>query len=204
MKITCLCDTENEIDIPAEFDADADPTVIGKILDGSFLTFTCKSCGKKLKPEAPVRIVSAAGKFDLFLVPEEERISYLNGKTAYRAGTAAGVTSRIVIGFPELVEKLKVIEAGLDDRAVEVIKYYLLLKADETHPDTEILLYFHERRDDKLVFHVHGLKADEVGVMNVPFQNYVQVVASLGSLAPDDPAADIIKLPYVSVTNAFD
>jgi hypothetical protein len=204
VKITCLCEAVNEVDIPAVYDVDADPAVVGRILDGSFMSFTCTECGKLIKPEVPVRVSSLKRKFDIFLVPEIERGDYLAGKTDYRAGELASSMNRIVIGFSELLEKTRIVEAGLDDRTVEALKYYILVQADETHPDAEASVYFRELKDGKLVFHVDGLKAGEVGIVNVPMDYYEKTTKALDGLKADDPLADVIKPPYVSVSNAFE
>lgn len=202
MKITCMCEAVNEIEVPSEIKADEG--VLRSIADGDFMSYACSECGKKLKPELPVRIISDEKRFDIFLVPEMERRSYLNGKSEYESGKREGFINRIAVGYPELVEKIRIIETRLDDRVVEIMKYYLLLKAEETDPGSDRTLIFRELVEDRLVLHVHGMKSDEIGVMKVPMERYRQIEQSMDAISAEEPIASIVRGPYVSVNRAFD
>jgi hypothetical protein len=51
--------------------------------------------------------------------------------------------TRVAIGYDELVEKFLIKRAGLDDRVVEVLRYYLLQKAlDSAAEEREVRILF--------------------------------------------------------------
>jgi hypothetical protein len=73
-----------------------------------------------------------------------------------------------VIGYPELAERLSVYRDGLEPAAVEAVKYYLLLKAEENYPDGEISVRYQGKGPGGLEFHLHGLREGEVAVSRLP------------------------------------
>ncbi len=194
-QIPCMCETVVEAEFPEEYDMGNDPSVEPSIFEGTFMSVKCPDCGKILKPEFPVRIFDKSRGIDLFMVPELERTAYLRNKITYPQA------NRVVIGYPELVEKLLLYKEQLDDRIVESIKYLLLTKAES---EEDILIYFHARENADLIFHIHGLKADEVGVSKIPHSLYEKVLKEMDSKKNEYPFNKIITPPYVSVNKLLD
>lgn len=188
--ITCKCDNQMEVTVPETVDVSEDPEQVERILDGRFLTFTCDSCGTTVKPEIPVRVVWPEKEVDISFVPELERSAYLRGKLQQPEAR------RVVIGYPELVEKIRILQDSLDDRVVELLKYHLLQKAP---PAADITIYYNGRENDSLVFHVYGLRKDEVGVSKVPWSAYQRVEAELPEKLEYPGYAEFLSPPYVSV-----
>jgi hypothetical protein len=189
--LTCVCENTFEADIPETVDLSADTTTIERILDGTFLTYTCPHCGHTIKPETPLRVIDPPRDIDFFLVPERERNSYLLGATEYRSD------GRIVIGYKELVEKLKINIAGLDDAAVELIKFYLLTKAG---PGASPVIFFQRCEGNELLFDIEGLKEDEIGKARIPRELYEKAVNELPEKRLEEPFDVFLEPPYVSIT----
>jgi len=196
-QIPCYCDNLVEIEVPEEVDLASDPEAERSIREGSFLSVLCPKCGKLLKPEFPVRILDSRAGIELFLIPELERGSFLLGKSAYRLRDPQ--QGRIVIGYPELVEKLAILREGLDDRVVETIKFYLDQKAQS---DESLQILFRAKSGDKLVFHLMGLRKDEVGISNIPFSLYETIQRELATRLTQEPFDLLLAPPYVSYQKA--
>ncbi|MFP4363816.1 MAG: CpXC domain-containing protein [Spirochaetia bacterium] len=190
--VKCICENEMTINFPDQISTKDDPDLLSKIEKGDFQKFICDSCGKELKLELPVRIIDKANKIDVFFIPKEEAKDYVTGKTGYRP------VGRAVIGYPELIEKIRVLTAKLDDKAIELIKYYLLQKADA---DENISIYFHNIDSDKIVFHIHGMKEEEVGVIPVPLKVYKDTQKQVKEKEKEPPFSLILSEPYISVNN---
>jgi hypothetical protein len=170
-KIPCFCDNSFTVEIPSEIDLDSNPACMDEILNGTFLNFICPSCGKKHKPEFGLKILWPSKKiwFDVF-IEMNRREFYRLKKEAPDKGPLNKVT---IIGYPELAEKLLVYQDGLEPLAVDAIKYVLYLKAEENYPDEEMDIWYTGFSQEKsLVFHIHGIRKDEVAVMKVPFPLY--------------------------------
>jgi hypothetical protein len=195
-KLVCLCEYEFEQDIPESVDLAKEPQAEQAILDGEFLTARCPNCGKLLKPEFPVLIRDPASETTLYFVPELDRGPFYRGALSYPIGDV----TRVAIGYDELVEKFLIKRAGLDDRVVEVLKYYLLQKAlENASEEREVRILFFSLEQDCLVFHAHGLKEGEVGVLRVSRQMAEKAASQLAEKRRQDPFTQILAGPYVSV-----
>jgi len=193
-KLVCFCEHEFESEVPESVDLAEEPDARRAILSGDFLIIRCPSCGKALKPEFPVLVREPGQTF--FLVPELDRVSYYRGKLGYPVRQV----DRVAIGYDELVEKLRIREAGLDDRVVEVLKYYLLQKVLEHYEgEREVRLLFSGLEPAGLVFHAHGLRDEEVGVLKVSRQLAEKAAAQLEAKLREEPFAQILAGPYVSI-----
>ena len=189
--ITCVCEKSFEADLPESVELSTTTDTVERIFDGTFLNFTCPHCGYSVKPEVPMRFTDSSRDIDIFLVPERDRNSFLLGHTEYHS------PGRIVIGYSELVEKLKVYAASLDDSAVELIKYYLLAKAGA---GATPIIYFRGCEEGDLLFDIFGVRDDEVGRARVPRELYEKSVKEFSEKRRQEPFSSILTPPYVSIT----
>ncbi|MDR1239521.1 MAG: CpXC domain-containing protein [Treponema sp.] len=164
-KIPCPCDNSFSVEVPEEIDLDQKPECLDEIMDGSFMNFTCPSCGKKHKPEFPLMLLWPSRKLRFEILPELER-----GEFYRRKKDPPG--AEILIGYPEMTERLTAIRDGLEPAAVEALKYYLLAKAEENYPDTEIDIWYQNKGPEHIEFHLHGIREGEVAVSRVPLSLY--------------------------------
>jgi hypothetical protein len=193
-KIPCFCDNAFVVDAPEEINLDEQPQYIEDILSGNFMNFTCASCGKRHKPEFPLTVHWPSRGLSIEVIPELDRGSFYRRKE----GPAVQET---VIGYPELAERVAVLRDGLVPDALEAIKYYLLLKADESYPDEDISVWFQNKTGDSLEFHIHGIKQDEVAVMKVPVTLYEKTLSDFRKDPKKDPFASMRVKTYLSVQN---
>ncbi len=187
--LTCFCEHNFSVDIPDTIDLDKEKDTAEKILNGSFLTFTCPQCGNLLKPEFPVHLISKIKDIDIFLVPEIERNSFMTGALKYPG-------KRIVIGFPELQERFKLLKYGLDEKAVEMIKVYFLEKADSSK---DIKIYFGKRENAHLIFYIEGLKESETAITKIPEEIYNKFEKEIIDNTYNDTFHDLLTPPYISI-----
>jgi hypothetical protein len=190
-EITCACERSFEVDIPDSVDLATQPKATDEIIAGTFLTFTCPHCGNQIKPEFPFHVFDSSDATDIFMIPEIERDRFLLGISEHTDH------ERVVIGFSELAERLLIRRAGLDDRAVELIKYYLLIKAG---PTANPQIFFRKVESEDLILEILGMKADEVGVARIPRKLYDSALQDLSTKIHEDPYRIILEPPYVSIT----
>jgi hypothetical protein len=208
-KIPCLCDRVFEVEVPEEINLDTDLVYLDEIRSGRFFSFPCPACGKNHKPEFPLSILWPSKKLRFEVLPEQERSGfYRRKKDAEQKGSDAAET---IIGYPEMAERLSVINDGFEPAPVEAIKYFLLLKAEEQYPDEEIeIWYFGFSKggdaigiESFLEFHIHGIKENEVAVMKVPFSLYEKNLNDYKS-NPKKEIFNLLKVKtYLSVKNTM-
>ena len=200
-KISCFCDNTFPADIPDEISLDAEPKRLDEILNGTFLNFTCPGCGKKHKPEFHLRIVWPSKKLEFEVFTEMDRGEFYRRK---KEGPSSTLKKETVIGYPELAERLLVHRDNLEPAAVEAIKYFLYLKAEEKYPDNELnIWYIGITKEKTLEFHIHGIKEDEVAVMKVPFALYEKYQTDYKKNPKSEIFSALKVRSYLSVKNTM-
>ncbi len=156
------------------------------------MSFSCPKCGNEIKTEIALRLTDKNNGIDLQFLPELERINYLSGRIKVKA-------DRLAIGYKELVEKMLIYGEKLDDRIIEIIKFQLLEKSE----NKDITIFLNHVDSNKLIFHIHGLKPDRLGVSQIPRRVYDKINGSLMQLLNDKNIKLFTKPPYISVNRIF-
>jgi len=202
-KIPCFCDNVFEVDIPQEIDLDKNSEYLSEIQDGTFLNFTCPGCSKKHKPEFPISVIWPSKQLNFQVFPELERGDFYRKKTPPDAKNPA--PAETIIGYPELADRLAVVRDGFEPAAVEAIKYFLHLKAEEQYPDDEIDIWYNGSTgtEGSLRFHIHGRRENEVAGMNVPLSVYQKTLADYTKHPKNETFSVLRVRSYLSVKNAM-
>jgi hypothetical protein len=193
-KISCLCDNSFSIEVPGEIDLDQQPGCLDKIMDGSFMNYTCPSCGKKHKPEFPLTLLWPSRNTRLEVLPELER-----GEFYRRKKNPPGTET--IIGYPEMADRLAVIRDSLEPAAVEALKYYLLLKAEENYPDGNISVWYQAKNSESIEFHLHGIREGEVAVSRVPLAVYEKTLEDFRKHPKSEIYRSLRYRSYLSIQN---
>jgi hypothetical protein len=196
-KIPCLCDNTFTVEVPEEIDLDSDPRYLEEILAGTFMNFVCAGCGKNHKPEFPLIVHWPGRDLRLEVIPEPDRVSFYRQKKAREKE----VRHETLIGYPELADRLAVIRDGLEPAAVEALKYYQLLKAEETYPDEEISIWYQHSDPQGLEFHLHGLQKNSVAITRVPQGVYEKTLVDYRNHPRGELFASLRVGTYLSVQN---
>ena len=109
------------------------------------------------------------------IVPELERLDFYRRKQDARQKGGA-LKNETLIGYPEMAERLMILRDDLEPIAVEALKYYLFVKAQENNPDGEIGVWYQGVNQGSLEFHIQGLKEDSIAVMKIPLDLYAKTL----------------------------
>jgi hypothetical protein len=200
-KIPCFCDNTFTVDIPDKIDLDANNEYIDQIINGTFLNFTCPGCGKKHKPEFTITITWPQKKIRFEVFPELDRGEFYRGKKD--PPDKGPLAKETIIGYPELSDRIMVYRDNLEPIAVEAVKYFLYLKAEETYPDNDLEIWYASSSSDMLEFHIHGIKQDEIAVMKVPFSLYQKTMDDYKKHPKDEIFTALRVRSYLSVKNTM-
>jgi hypothetical protein len=192
-KVTCTCESTFDADLPDEIDLDAEPERIDQILTGDFFVVACPNCGASLKPELRVRFLSKKRDLDLTVLPELDRLPLYRNKAGLPKGSEA------LVGYAELFERARVIVDGLDAQVIEIIKYWLLAKAEEKSPEADLRLTYAGIDGDRLVFHAAGLREGEIAVLHIERDLYDRALGDKPRTLRSQPFARIFESSYRSV-----
>jgi hypothetical protein len=200
-KIPCFCDNSFIVEIPEEIDLDLNPSYMEEIQNGTFMNFHCPSCGKKHKPEFPVTVLWPGKKLRFEVFPELDRGEFYRRKKG--PPDSGPFKKETIIGYPELADRLAVIRDGLEPAAVEAIKYFLHVKAEENYPDDEMEIWYASSSPECLEFHIHGIRQDEVAIMRVPRQTYEKTLDDFTRRPKSEIFTALRVRSYLSVKNTM-
>ena len=209
-KITCKCDCSFDVEYEKTIDLDVRPAITEEIKKGAFLSFTCPSCRSKVNVELETEFVWKSKKTTLLFVSEKKRMECLafcagavridaeNNKKVKTEFLKKGQTP--VIGYPELADRIAVLDSGLDPEIIEAVKFFLLDNGKDIK-GKRIQILFEKLEGEAIEFHVHGLREKEVAVMRVPLSLYQSVEADRKAKKQKEVFQALWLGPYLSYKN---
>lgn len=147
MTIICPhCQAETDHKVLDHINIDRNPELRAKVQDLSCFRVQCPNCGETVLAVHPCLYHDMANQFMVWLWPEEGQ--------APRAqfDPLAGYTLRRVDSLNAFREKINVLECGLDDRAVEMMKLLLFAQLNRDLDVVELLFHALDERTGELRF----------------------------------------------------
>jgi len=167
------CDRESECKLVQSINTATDPAVKARLLAGELNVLDC-ACGRRTQLAATVLFHDPAADYWCQVCPGDEH-AMAEGEAAFRAAGAGG-TQRLVPSLNALVEKVKLVDAGLEDWAIEMAKVLLLVSRASGHDgDLERVLLFDSLDDD--VIHWLLFESDHACVMTSPISAYTKLAS---------------------------
>lgn len=166
-KITCPnCGEVDDFMIWSSINTVLDPEMFEKVRTGENFIFTCPECGYKAGVDYGCLYHQMNDKMMIYYVHDPEGVEKAyemfrgDSKVAIMMGAMQeNYLYRIVASKNELREKLFIFDAGLDDRAIEIIKVFYAKKFQEDNPEInvdEIRFEVGENHEIGLVFYAEG------------------------------------------------
>ena len=114
------CKKQTEVNLPKSINAALDPELKARVRDGSLFIWECPYCGRRNVAVTEFLYHDPSAKLMVWLLPGEAAPS--------EAAQAAvkeleGYTLRLVREVGELIEKINIADAGLEDTIVEMCKW---------------------------------------------------------------------------------
>lgn len=122
--------------------AQENPGLRARILDETIFDWKCPECGYSAQFVYPCLYHDRERKFMVYLVPDGSEKEFQPVDVGQKFPQLAPVTKRVVSSPAELKEKILIFEAGLDDRAVELVKYALAGVLEEKRGKKAVRGYF--------------------------------------------------------------
>ena len=156
--ITCpTCGKESEFTVWQSINTKLDPEMKSAVRDRSAFLFTCPHCGHKAPADYGFLYHQMEDQIMIHYVQSEEDVKQIYDLYAGNSNNEllkgfpnlqANYLSRIVRSMNQLLEKLAIFDAGLDDRIIEICKVFITAEYLKQHPDrteTEMLMYTGEK-----------------------------------------------------------
>lgn len=158
------------------------PELKEDILSGSFFEWKCPSCGGRFFIDDVFLYNDDDNRFMVYFVPGYSEASLKIPsviKTDEKYDTENSVL-RVAASFVDFVEKIRVLEERLDDRAIEAIKAVYSAAYFETNGEKVYNMIFEDLEEGALSFAVF-LEEDDFNV-DIPAEAYEQTKKDFSSL----------------------
>lgn len=177
-KITCpKCGRESDFKVWSSINTVIDPDMKEKVRNLEAFRFVCPHCGADANVNYGFLYHQMEDHIMIYYVTDEEGFQAacgmlsgddgLNGNAAELGISAMkGYTNRVVTEQSELLEKIAIFDAGLDDRVVEILKVIFHVRMQQEHDEKDV---------DSLYFY-----RDESGGYGIQFVRDRKVLAAAG------------------------
>lgn len=182
------CQTSGEHTLEKHVCISQRPEIKDDILSGSYFEWSCPGCGKRFFIDDVFLYCDSANKFMVYLVPgfDEETLPVpTDVKNAY--DTAAS-RLRVTASFIDFTEKIRILDAGLDDRVIEAIKaIYASVHSSTCGQRVHNILFEGIGETDELNFDVFLENSDfSMGVPKPIYEKTLHDFAFLTTVQPDE------------------
>lgn len=128
VKAVCpFCGETSDISVYSGVNVGEEPELKAKVKDGSLFLWECPHCGKTNLASGQTIYHDPEERVMIWLLPKgsvpEDKVRLVEASLAEAAGTLEGYVFRRVEDAGSLIEKVNIVDAGLDDMAVEMCKY---------------------------------------------------------------------------------
>ncbi len=128
VKAVCpFCGETSDISVYSGVNVGEEPELKAKVKDGSLFLWECPHCGKTNLASGQTIYHDPEERVMIWLLPKgsvpEDKVRLVEASLAEVAGTLEGYVFRRVEDAGSLIEKVNIVDAGLDDMAVEMCKY---------------------------------------------------------------------------------
>ena len=158
IQITCpACNTEQDYTMRGSVNGAERPDLKEELLAGRLNVTTCPTCKRNIQVAHPIFYSDPSHKYWIWLLPAPEEADpeeLEEIEEVLEDEVPADFICRTVREMNEFLEKIRVLEDGLDDRVMEILKMFIMFN---THPevrkDPESLVYYNRM--------VHDTEGDE-------------------------------------------
>ncbi|MBQ1490210.1 MAG: CpXC domain-containing protein [Eubacterium sp.] len=143
---------------PMEFcDVTDDPDLKARIIEGDFFMNICPEYGAMVVVEYPIMYIDRNRDLKVYLAPEHEDdlLQQMNSLSIKDQDETEQTEMRLVSTGVELMEKILIREAGLDDRLIELYKFLIWDQISEAWPglaEGDLLFMFDEEGEYLVVW----------------------------------------------------
>ncbi len=145
------CGHEHEIPVYKSINTAEDPQMEARVLNGEVFMWTCPDCGCRNLVSYECLYHDPPKRRMFWLLPHEKVNPSEMEAIAAHARSLGNYTLRLCSNLGELIEKILIFNAGLDDVAIEICKYVIRGEWAQQGQGSAPL-HFHQQVDDNLIF----------------------------------------------------
>ena len=141
-----FCNTEEQHNLYPVVDLVENPSLKLGLLTDALFSVRCKKCNNLFSVMHEMLVMDKEASFAILLAPESELTEIKEPSEEIGQFT----TLRLVNSSDELKEKILLLDAGLDDKTIELCKMYLLMKMER--PGLTLLYADYQVGESQMLF----------------------------------------------------
>ncbi|UPQ86102.1 CpXC domain-containing protein [Ignavigranum ruoffiae] len=155
-----VCQHEQEKEIWTKIDAQADPEAKASLLAGEIFNFECEQCGARRQIDSDFLYLDHEKHFIVSLIPNleerKEAMEEILGQFMRQSSQdLTNYTLRVVRDAPSLVEKVSILDQGLNDIVIEIVKLLTDgIFAKERPEDSVKARYFYLHHSERKLLYI--------------------------------------------------
>lgn len=196
-EIQCpVCGTTGEFEMWTSLNTQLNPEKKEQLLSGALFQYICPHCGKSFNIDYPMLYHQMEDQIMIYYVVQEEDIQMVEEQFRGEFGDVeTEITKvlkddmnsylyRIVGSQRELMEKIRIFDAGKDDRIVELVKRIISDAVADKNPEQgDVNLYYLEEEGESLFVAVNSKGV--LGTVPIPNGMYEDMANGLRGKLPD-------------------
>ena len=160
------CGKAFEVEAVASINTEREPELKERLLSGALFVRECPQCGAKNLVSFPLLYHDPSEKVMIWL-SDGSADTEARMKAAVAGEDFAGYTGRIVDTPGQMIEKVKIFDAGLDDLALEMAKF---VTRQELGKDVDLLFFSLDGADNEITLTYP--EAGEMQLVRIGFNVY--------------------------------
>lgn len=191
-----VCGTTGEFEMWTSLNTQLNPEKKEQLLSGALFQYICPHCGKSFNIDYPmlyhqmedqIMIYYVVQEEDIQMVEEQFRGEFGDEETEITKVLKEDMNSylyRIVGSQRELMEKIRIFDAGKDDRIVELVKRIISDAVADKNPEQgDVNFYYLEEEGESLFVAVNSKGV--LGTVPIPNGMYEDMAEGLREKLPD-------------------
>lgn len=191
-----VCGTTGEFEMWTSLNTQLNPEKKEQLLSGALFQYICPHCGKSFNIDYPMLYHQMEDQIMIYYVVQEEDIQMVEEQFRGEFGDVeTEITKvlkedmnlylyRIVGSQRELMEKIRIFDAGKDDRIVELVKRIISDAVADKNPEQgDVNLYYLEEEGESLFVAVNSKGV--LGTVPIPNGMYEDMAEGLREKLPD-------------------
>jgi hypothetical protein len=186
------------------------PEMRDRIMSNQLNAVTCEQCSFGFRVDKPLLYHDPNRNFMIHLIPgqadliegTQNRFSeWMRELSSLLPSGVRAPDLHLVVTRPELVERIFLLEAGLNERVIEYIKYIIYSRnLERLPPETKVLLFdAQDSSDDKLCFVVQDIESKNLeGVLHYSREAYTGLCEMFDRDEQTPSLMELYPGPYVS------
>lgn len=188
------CGKEHGISIYKSINVAEDAAMKRQVLDGSLFLWKCPDCGAANLARYECLYHDPAARFMAWLLPFKQVSEAEMQAISLHAKALGAYTLRRCADVGELIEKVRIQDAGLDDVAIEICKFVIRGELEQKRAkesDSPVvdpkLLHFHQQEKDELYFtYPSGGQMARLAIGRNVYDDALGIISRNPSLRPEE------------------